>query len=102
MRIPIVFLAAAMTLAACGARQVRTASLEPRTIGSIRPYGSSLPRCPYHELGYVTGRRVHDLKSAAFAMRANAVLLEPVLEGRGTGGPLTGMAIRFDSVDCRR
>lgn len=101
MRIPIVFLAAAMTLAACGARQERTASLEPRTIGSIRLYGSTLPRCPYHELGYVTGRRVQDIKNAAFAMRANAVLLELLPEARGMDGPLAGMAIRFNSVECR-
>jgi hypothetical protein len=102
MRIPIVFLAAALTLAACGARQPRSLSVEPQTSGSVRLYARSQPRCPFRELGYVSGRRADDIKTAAFAMRANAVLLEPVEGGRMGEGPLAGMAIQFLSVNCRR
>jgi hypothetical protein len=99
MRIPIL-LAAALTLAACATRQERVNTLEPQTAGSVRLYANSLPECPYHELGYVSGRRVSDIKNAAFSMRANAVLLEPV-EGGRSDGPLGGTAIRFDSATCR-
>jgi hypothetical protein len=102
MRIPIVLLAAALTLAACGARQPRPLSVEPQTSGSVRLYANSLPRCQFRELGYVTGRRTDDIKSAAFAMRANAVLLEPVEGGRRSDAPLAGTAIQFLSANCRR
>jgi hypothetical protein len=103
MRIPIVLVAAALTLAACGARQPRLLSVEPQTSGSVRLYASSMPRCQFRELGYVTGRRADDIKSAAFAMRANAVLLEPAEpNSRRSGGPYAGTAIQFLSANCRR
>lgn len=102
MRIPIALLAAALTLAACGARQERTATLEPRTPSSIRLYGSTLPRCPYRELGTVNGRYARDIRSAAFGLRANAVLLDRQAPGSMGYMPLSGTAIQFLSVDCRR
>lgn len=103
MRIPIAFLAAALTLAACGARQERTGSVEPHSARSVRLYGSVLPRCPYREVGTVTGRMARDIQTAAFAMRANAVLLDSAdPDTRRGGGPLAGMAIQFLRADCRR
>jgi hypothetical protein len=103
MRLPIALLAAAVTLAGCGARQDRTASLEPASPSHIRIYGRYLPRCQYRELGVVSGRMISDVRSAAFAMRANAVLMEPGDNGPAAGGtPLTGTAIQFLSADCRR
>ena len=101
MRIPIVFVAAAMTLAACGARQGRPSGLEAPTASSVRLYGRVMPRCPFVELGYVTGRMVNDIKAAAFSMRAHAVLMERVDENSTRGGPLAGMAIQFTDPDCR-
>jgi hypothetical protein len=101
MRIPIAILAAAMTLAACASRREATRSLEPQTYASVRLYSNALPQCPYHELGYVTGRRSADIRRAAFNMRANGVILEPVLEANGSVAPFAGTAIRFDSANCR-
>lgn len=102
MRIPIVFLAAALTLAACGTRQERTASVEPRNARSVRLYGNVMPRCPYREVGTVSGRMVQDIQRAAFSMRANAVLMESQEGGSAAGAPLSGIAIQFLSADCRR
>ncbi|WP_420127553.1 hypothetical protein [Longimicrobium sp.] len=100
MRIPIAFLAAAVTLAACASRQESTRSLEPRNTDSIWLYSNSLPRCPYQELGRVAGVREPQIRRAAFNMRANAVILDPVLTPGGFG-PLSGVAIRFDNATCR-
>jgi hypothetical protein len=100
MRIPIVLAAAIMTLAACGPAS-RTVSMEAPTANSVRLYGNILPRCPFEELGYVSGRMVNDIKAAAFSMRAHAVLMERVSEGSSRGGPLAGMAIRFTEPNCR-
>jgi hypothetical protein len=102
MRIPIVFLAAAMTLAACGARQGRTSYLEAPTASSVRLLGNVLPSCPFVELGTVTGRMAQDIKRAAFSMRAHAVLMERVDENSSRGGPLSGVAIQFTDPNCRR
>jgi hypothetical protein len=100
MRIPIALVAAAVTLAACGARQERTASLEPATANSVRLFGNIMPQCPFVELGYVTGRMATDIKSAAFSMRAHAVILERVDESSTRGGPLAGTAIQFTDPHC--
>jgi hypothetical protein len=100
MRIPIAVFAAAVTLAACASRQEPTRSMEPRNAGSVRLYANSLPRCPYEELGRVSGVRAPQIRRAAFNMRANAVILEPVLAPGGVG-PLSGVAIRWESATCR-
>jgi hypothetical protein len=101
MRIPIALFAAAMTLAACGARQEHIASLEPATANSVQLLGNIMPQCPFVELGYVTGSMASDIKSAAFSMRAHAVILERVDESSTRRGPLAGTAIQYTNPDCR-
>lgn len=102
MRIPILFLAAAMTLAACGTRSGPVNALEPRSASSIRIYQTRLPRCPFRDVGHVQGRRIQDVQLAAYALRANAVLMEAADAGPRTGVPYIGTAIQFLSADCRR
>jgi hypothetical protein len=102
MRIPIVFLAAAMTLAACGTRPEPVSKLEPRSASSIRIYQTRLPRCPFRDVGHVQGRRIQDVQLAAYALRANAVLMEAADAGPRAGVPYIGTAIQFLSADCRR
>jgi hypothetical protein len=101
MRIPIVFLAAALSLAACSQRPPARGA-EPGSASSVLLYDNEVPECPYREAGVVSGRTVRDIKSAAFAMRANAVLLEPSPGVSRGGQPLEGTAIQFLSVNCRK
>ncbi|WP_420127554.1 hypothetical protein [Longimicrobium sp.] len=102
MRISILFLAAAMTLAGCGTRQGPAARLEPRSASSIRIYQNQLPTCPFRDVGHVQGRGIQDVQLAAYRLHANAVLMEAVEGAPRDGVPIIGTAIQFLSVDCRR
>jgi hypothetical protein len=101
MRISIAILAAVLSLAACSKRPL-TRGPEPGSASSVLLFDNEVPECPYREAGSVSGRTVRDIKSAAFAMRANAVLLEPSPGVSRGGQPLEGTAIQFLSANCRR
>jgi hypothetical protein len=103
MRTSIACLAMLTALAACGpslgGRGSREPTLRPRNERYVRLYMHTLPRCPFREVGGVWGRTYRDVRTAAFRLHANAVLLEP------TSAPgevrLQGTAVQFTSVDCQ-
>lgn len=102
MRPAILVLAAALALAACGpvppASKVPT--LEPRSEDAIRVYQGTTPRCGFRDVGNVAGRDYRELRSRAFRLRANAVILDPQRASGGYG--LSGMAVAFTRADCQQ
>lgn len=106
MRLSIVSLAVLVAAAACGSAPAPPSdvpSLEPRSENAIRIYSGTTPRCGFRDLGTVTGRTPRDLRSRAFRMHANAVILEPDGEGLGGGGGyMRGMAVAFTRADCQQ
>ncbi|MBW3571190.1 MAG: hypothetical protein KY467_08790 [Gemmatimonadetes bacterium] len=107
MRASIVCLAA-LALAACGPprsiRESRGPTLEPRSARAIRVYEHAVPRWPYRDVGRVSGRSYREFQSAAFRLRANAVILEPRRPGTlgGSDGTRAGTAVAFTRVDCQQ
>lgn len=104
MRLSLVAPGIAMVLAACGAAQSAPPSgvptLEPRNEDAIRLYEGSTPRCGFRVVGNVAGRDYRELKSRAFRLHANAVILDP-MQPSGSGGP-SGMAVAFTRADCQQ
>ena len=100
MRLSLVSLGIAMALAACGPIDPpsNAPTLEPRSERHIRFYQGTQPRCGVRDLGHVAAPTFRELRSRAFAMHANAVILDPS-SSRGTGG-FSGMAVAFTRVDC--
>lgn len=95
---------ALLALAACGpARGSETAdvpTLEPRGERFVRVYEGTTPRCGFREVGPVSGRDYRAVRSAAFRLRANAVILDP--QSARVGGALSGMAVAFTRADCQQ
>lgn len=100
MRLSLVSLGLAMALAACGPIDPpsNAPTLEPRSPRHVRFYQGTQPRCGVRDLGHVAAPTFRELQSRAFAMHANAVILDPP-SSRGTGG-FSGMAVAFTRVDC--
>lgn len=92
----------AMALAACGPIDPpsNAPTLEPRSPRHVRFYQGTQPRCGVRDLGHVAAPTFRELQSRAFAMHANAVILDPP-SSRGTGG-FSGMAVAFTRVDCQQ
>jgi hypothetical protein len=101
MRISIAILAAVLTTVACS-QQPPSRGVEPSSARYVLLLSNDVPECPYRELGTVTGRTARDIRTAAFAMRANAVLLDATPGVTRGGEPYAGTAIQFLSRDCRR
>jgi hypothetical protein len=105
MRAAIVCLAA-LALTACTPAKPRPASdhvpsLEVRNPSHIPIYEGSAPRCPFREVGSVAGQTRREIQGAAFRLRANAVILEPVNQLR-PGGVMQRVAVQFTSAACQR
>lgn len=103
MRFSLVCLGIAMAFTACGpARGVssldRDPSLAVRSPGEIRIYTRSAPRCGYRELGKVMGRGYGELRTAAFRLQANAVIVE---RERYQRVGVEGTAVRFIFAGCQ-
>ena len=106
MRFLVICIAAAVGLTACGqaagARQARgetaVPTLEVRSPRQVRVYTGTPPRCPVRDAGTVWGRSYRDLQTAAYRLRANAVLVDQ----HQYGGQMTGMALQFTRADCQR
>ena len=103
MRFTFVCLGAVVALAACGpahgARdRDRDPSQEVRSPREIRIYVNSRPRCAYREVGEVMGRSYGELRTAAFRLSANAVIVK---QERYQRVGVEGTAVRFTSAGCR-
>lgn len=99
-RAAFTFLAA---LAACGpargSQMANVPTLEPRSERYIRVYEGTTPRCGFREVGPVSGQDYRAVQSAAFRLRANAVILDP--QSARVGGVVSGMAVAFTRADCQ-
>jgi hypothetical protein len=103
MRRSLVSLGVAMVLAACGPATPPPndiPSLEPRNEDAIRIYSGTTPRCGFREVGQVSGMNYRQLRSHAFRLRANAIILDPQRFGGGVG--TSGMAVAFTRADCQQ
>jgi hypothetical protein len=98
MRLPLVCLGAALALSACGSTQTPVHPLAPRSERSIRLYDHSIPRCPFREVGSVSGRTYRELQTMAFRLHANAVIMEP--EGENQRTVRRGTAVQFTRPGC--
>lgn len=104
MRVFPVCLAALAALTACGpAHGMRQASsvptIEPGSPNAIWVLEHRTPRCPFREVGRVSGRTYRQLQDAAFRLHANVVIMEP--EGSNQGGVRYGTAVQFTRADCK-
>ncbi|HEU0301726.1 MAG TPA: hypothetical protein VFR37_19895 [Longimicrobium sp.] len=103
MRFSLVCLGIAMAFASCGpargARDLgRDPSLAVRSPREVRIYLNSEPRCGYREAGTVMGRSYGELRTAAFRLGANAVIVE---RERYHRVGVEGAAVRFTFPRCR-
>jgi hypothetical protein len=103
MRLSLVCLGIAMALAACGpARGAHSLNRDPllavRSPGDVRLFVDRAPRCGYRRVRTVTGRSHGELRTAAFRLQANAVIVE---RDRYRRVGVEGMAIRFTSARCK-
>ncbi len=101
MRTSLARLVILTALAGCGPSlgDPREPTLQPRNERSVRLYLHTVPRCPFRDVGGVWGRTYRDIRSAAFRLHANAVLLEPVAAANEVR--LQGTAVQFTSVECQ-
>ena len=97
---PAIVCLAALALAACGpARNAgRDPALQVRSPGQVRVYVNREPRCGYREVGSVIGRSYGELRTAAFRLGANAVIVMPE-RYRRVG--MEGTAVRFVFPRCQ-
>jgi hypothetical protein len=101
MRTSLACLALMAALAGCGPSlgDPREPTLRPRNERYVRLYLHTIPRCPFREVGGVWGRTYRDIRSAAFRLHANAVLLEP--GAASNEARLQGTAVQFTNVECQ-
>jgi hypothetical protein len=104
MRISLGCLAAAAALTACAPAQpgrgtTSVPALEPSSPNAIWVLEHRTPRCPFREVGRVSGRTYRQLQDAAFRLHANAVIMEP--EGSNQGGIRYGTAVQYTRADCK-
>lgn len=85
--------------AARGARDIgRAPALQPGGPGDVRVYVNREPRCGYREVGDVMGRSHGELRTAAFRLGANAVIVK---RERYERVGMEGTAVRFLFPGCQ-
>lgn len=74
-------------------------SLDVRSPGHVRVYMEGPPRCPFREVGTVTGLTYEDLQQQAYRLRAHGVILETGSKYSNSGH--AGQAVQFTQADCQ-
>ncbi len=102
---PVIVCLAALALTACGqargTRETNTVpTLEVRSPRHVRVYMQGVPRCPFREVGTVSGRNYRELQQHAYRLRANAVILDAGSQYSNSG--YSASAVQFTRADCQQ